>query len=378
MMMGENFISYFNKVTGAVNNYYVETEDEINIIRLKNATGINEIYPVTIDSLFNKGLDKFDYLLSQMKFKKVLSDFARKIDLAVVLGGDDFTEDYGWKDPLLSTIRFNLLRREGIKVVMLGQTMGPYRSFRKPAMKILLRKINKIYPRDKLTYNYLMSLGLKNISLTDDLALLPLAKQEIKERSREYITYCPSELIYRYTKEGNRENWVEFNRFLLETILDRYPDKKLVLLAHVLRPEHADDRIMVGELYDLLSTRYKDRILAERGEMYPYEVRNYIQQSVFVVSGRMHPVISSIQCGIPAIALSYSSKYWGIIGERYGLGEYIIDIRYLNYKEMKGRFIYLINKIEDEYEQIEEKMKKNNTVAKKNILSALEEIRDLK
>ena len=56
----------------------------------------------------------------------------------------------------------------------------------------------------------------------------------------------------------------------------------------------------------------------------------------------MHPVVSSIQCEIPAIALSYSSKYWGIIGERYGLGDYIIDVRHLNYDEMKKKFVELI------------------------------------
>ena len=40
----------------------------------------------------------------------------------------------------------------------------------------------------------------------DDLALLPLPKQEIQERTKEYITFCPSELIYRYVKEGSRSN----------------------------------------------------------------------------------------------------------------------------------------------------------------------------
>jgi hypothetical protein len=39
MMMGENFISYFNEATGVENNYYVETMDEINIQRLINSTG---------------------------------------------------------------------------------------------------------------------------------------------------------------------------------------------------------------------------------------------------------------------------------------------------------------------------------------------------
>ena len=124
-------------------------------------------------------------------------------------------------------------------------------------------------------------------------------------RNKQYITYCPSELIYRYSKEGTREDWIDFNLFMIGRIMNKYRDKKLVLLAHVLRPEHVDDRIIVNEIYSLVKDKYKDRVIIENNAMYPYEVRSYIQQSLFTISSRMHPVVSSIQCEIPAIALSY-------------------------------------------------------------------------
>lgn len=374
MMMGENFISYFNKITGKANSFYVETGDKANITRLINATGIREIFPAEAGSLFGPGLDSPSRLMSQIKAKRVVSDFAKKIDLVVVLGGDDFTEDYGWKDPLLSAARLALLRREGIKVVMLGQTMGPYASFRAPAMKYLLGQINRIYTRDDLSYEYLEGLGLKNISRADELALLPLAKQETKERTKEYIACFPSELIYRYAKEEGRELWIRFNQFMLEALLHRYPAKKLVLLAHVLKPAHADDRIIVQELGNSMKDAYKDRIIVETNEMYPWETRNYIQQSLFVVSSRMHPVISAIQCGIPAISLSYSNKFWGVIGKRFGLWDNIIDVRYHDYSEMKERFLELIDRIEAEYERTREKMARNRGAAERNIMGTLEEI----
>ena len=44
MMMGENFISYFDKISKERNKYYVETDDEINIERLWHATGNSDIY----------------------------------------------------------------------------------------------------------------------------------------------------------------------------------------------------------------------------------------------------------------------------------------------------------------------------------------------
>ena len=373
-MMGENFISYFDRVSGAANEYYVETEDIVNIQRLKAATLLDNIFPSNPGSLFIEGFNKYDHILSFMKLKKAVSDFTESIDLVVVLGGDDFTEDYGWKSPLLYAVQFNLLKREGLKIVMLGQTMGPFHSFRIPLMKRLLNRIDRIYPRDQLTYQYLKDFGLANISITDDLALLPLKKQEMRECKRELITFCPSELIYRYAKEGNRETWIDFSRFMLETILKRYPDKKVILLAHVLKPEHVDDRRIVNELYQLLREKYKNRIIAIDFEIYPNEVRKFIQRSQFIVSARMHAVLSSFQCGIPAVALSYSSKYWGIIGDRYGLPEYIIDVRHLNYKQMRAKFIALLDKMEAEQLLIEEKIKRNNALAEKNIMDTLKEI----
>lgn len=374
MMMGENFISSFNKITDKKNKYYVETDDEVNITRLKEATGINEIYAVKQNSLFKEDTQKNDYILGYLRVKNVISKTIMNIDLVVILGGDDFTEDYGWKRPIVNGIKFNMLKREGLKVVMLGQTMGPYQSFRKPVMKYLLSKIDKIYPRDPITYNYLGEMGLKNIDITDDLALLPLSKQEIKPRSKEYITYCPSELIYRFSKEGNRQDWIEFNLFMVDEIMKKYPSKKLVILPHVTRPEVVDDSIIANELYALVESKYGDRIIIEKSEMFPYEVRNYIQQSLITISSRMHPVVSSIQCEIPAIALSYSSKYWGIIGERYGLGDYIIDVRHLNYEEMRTKFTQLLSTIESEYEQIQDKMHKKNKLANEIIMKTLIEI----
>lgn len=374
MMMGENFISYFDKISKERNKYYVETDDEINIERLRYATGNSDIYFIPKNSLFKQGINKYDYIYSYYGIKDIFSDFIKQVDMVVVLGGDDFTEDYGWKGPIKNAIRFNLIKKTGLKLVMLGQTMGPYHSFRKPIMKNLLGKVDKIYLRDPITYKYLKNLGLKNIILTDDLALLPLSKQEIKEKTKEYITYCPSELIYRYSPEGKRESWIDFNLFMINAIMDKYPDKKLALIAHVLKPEKVDDRKIVNELYQNVEARYKDRIMVEDRILYPYQVRNYIQQSLFTVSSRMHPVVSSIQCEIPAIALSYSNKYWGIIGERYGLKDYILDVRYLSYDQMKDKFIYLLSTLDHEYETIQKEMMNKNELARKSILSSLREI----
>lgn len=378
MMMGENFITYFNKACGLENRYYVETRDDKNIQRLMDATGSSDIHPVPMDHLLRKGLSKYDYLLSLLKMKKITFDFLDNIDLVVVLGGDDFTEDYGWKEPILRAIEFNQVAREGLPVVLLGQTMGPYHSFRVPFMKNLLKGVSRIYPRDQRTYNYLNQIGMKNISLTDDLALLPLTRQQEEEGTKGYITYCPSELIYRYTIDGSRKNWIDFNLFMIDRILEWFPDKKLILLAHVLKPEDADDRVIVNELYNLTTDKYSGRIVAKNEEMLPWEARQLIARSALVVSARMHPVISAIQCLVPSISLSYSTKFWGIVGDRYELGRQIIDVRTLNYDEMKETFANMLECIEEEWVKMEGSIKRKNELAAMNIEKTLRELTDLR
>ena len=55
----------------------------------------------------------------------------------------------------------------------------------------------------------------------------------------------------------------------------------------------------------------RDRILVEDREIYPYQVRNYIQQSLFTILVECIQY-SSLQCEVPAIAFSYILSIGGL------------------------------------------------------------------
>ena len=240
-----------------------------------------------------------------------------------------------------------------------------------------------------MTLTYLDGLGLKNVGAMDDLAMLPLARQRespvsqegmclcregAAARPGEYITYCPSELIYRYTREASREKWMQFNLFLLVEVLSRYPDKKLLLLAHVLKPDHVDDRKAVRELQKLLESKYQGRVLKADSEQYPFEARALLQKSHFVIAARMHGAVSALQCGVPALTLSYSAKFWGVIGEGYGMRDYILDVRQMDDPQMRERSRHLLDQLEANLELIGETLNRKNRSAENSIISALGEI----
>ena len=374
MMMAENFITWFDRVSGAVHRYYVETGAREHVERLQAATGSEQIQISPLNALFADRISKKDYLMALAGKKTVLKADRPALDMVVVLGGDDLTEDYGWKGPLTQAVKLALLKKSGLHVVLLGQTMGPYGSWRRPVLARLLGRLDRILPRDPITYRYLAAMGLRNLALTDDLALMPLARQKSADNQQKYITFCPSELIHRYARDEGRAGWLALNKTVIDTLMGRYPELTLVLLAHVLQPASVDDRPLVRELYDWAAPRYPGRVEKQDQILLPYQVREIIGQSRLTVSARMHPVISSLQGQVPALAFSYSQKYWGIIGERYGLGEYILDVRQANYEQLGQDFENRLNRLEANYEDIRATMAAHNQRAEANIRAALKEL----
>jgi len=142
----------------------------------------------------------------------------------------------------------------------------------------------------------------------------------------------------------------------------------------VLKPQSSDDSIMVRDLYAHLPEDLKSRVLALDKTLLPYEVRSLIKQSAFTVSARMHPVVSSIECGVPSLCFSYSQKYWGVIGEGYGLGDFILDVRNTSFNDLYEKFTASIDKLCTNAYEISETMLRKNASDQALILQKLKEI----
>lgn len=375
MMMAENFIHYYESQSGIQNNYYVETDDIENTQkRLRTATGLVSIHAVPMGSLYRKGSISKKELLLSLAFKiNVLSDLAVKVDMVIVLGGDDYTEDYGWRSLLSQLMRINVIAGRK-KVFFIGQTMGPFYSFRRPLARYFLSKAEAVLVRDKITYEYLQKMRLGNLDEIPDLALMPLAREGETQSKARYICLFPSELIYHYSKDHSREDCLDFYASICEYLANEYPGYEMVLLPHVLKPEVSDDRVMVRDIFDALSEDAKARTLMPDNEMLPFEVRGYIKSSVFIVSARMHPVISALECNVPAICFSYSRKYWGILGEGYRLEEYILDVRNTDFGELFLSFKKALGIMQGNYKNISGRIKSKVEADQKAIIQKIAEL----
>lgn len=375
MMMAENFIHYFDSQSKLQNAYFVETDDLSNTQRrLRKATGLNNVNVVPMGSLYRKGAISKVELLASLVFRlNVLSDLAKKMDMVVVLGGDDYTEDYGWRTLVSQLLRTNVIAGR-LKVFFLGQTMGPFYSFRRPLARYFLSKVDSILVRDKITYEYLQKMKMHNIGEVPDLALMPLTLEEAADKKNKYVCLFPSELIYHYSKDKSRHACLDFYKKVCEYLLSEYTDKELVLMAHVLKPEASDDRVMARDIYNTLEDGCKERVSLIDSEMYPYEVRKYIKGSNFIVSARMHPIISALECGTPWICLSYSRKYSGILGEGYKLGDYILDVREYSFEELLQGFKKVLGIMQGDYKNIAVSVKSKLDADQKEIVRQIAEL----
>jgi len=59
----------------------------------------------------------------------------------------------------------------------------------------------------------------------------------------------------------------------------------------------------------------------------PVEARHILGNGLFTITGRMHAAVSTFQMGKPAISLSYSVKYKGVIGEGLGMNDLVIEAK---------------------------------------------------
>ncbi|CEI73363.1 polysaccharide pyruvyl transferase family protein [Romboutsia hominis] len=337
-MMVTNFMYYLDKYSGNKNEYELDVYNDEDLENYKQQYNEGIMSRKTIDynlyystNIIQKILNKIkrDYFSSYYT-KKNLNELCKNTESLVILGGDDLSEYYGIKSLENELYRINYIKNK-MNLYLVGQTIGPFKEERITKARVAMEGV-KIYSRDPWTTKYLQNdLGLKNISDSRDLAFLPLPYQENKEiedkilnkynlNREEYITLIPSGLYESYCPDINIyvNTWVD----IIKSIIDMNPDKKIVLLSHVLRPKAGDDRNIIKKIQDKASNL--DKMICIYDELTPLQARFILGNGMFTITGRMHGAISTLQMKKPAISISYSVKYNGVIGEGLGLKELIV------------------------------------------------------
>lgn len=389
-MMVTNFMYYISKEINDI-EFVLDVYNDEDLDNYKVQSGIKNIKRETIDynfSLSKNILEKIKNKLKRELFydicsKKNIATLMKTTDKLIILGGDDLSEYYGIK-PLKR--EFNRLSKikEKVDLYIVGQTIGPFSEDNKRIVKECLKDTH-IYSRDPWTTKYLENdLNIKDAIDSSDLAFLDLPNQNDKNHEKkilnkynlekdEYVTIVPSGLYRSYCddKEIYIENWLE----IIKNISIRFKDKKIVLIGHVLRDRIVDDRNIIKDIQSKLDNC--KNIIFIYDEMMPLEARYILGNGVFTITGRMHGAISTFQMKKPAISLSYSVKYDGVIGLGLGLSELIVDGKDKNKwisKDVTNKTIEKIDYLLSNYSDIKDKIDKKTKIAQKNAFEMINDI----
>lgn len=323
LMMAVNTMSEINKKIPN-SEFYVDSQTEEDLERLKKEIGTDKIYFFKQKYSNNKVINKIIRVIRRNFFYK------KEYDAIVVLGGDDISEYYGLESLKGKLKHISQNTRLGLKTVLVGQTIGPFTGERIEQAKKVLNKV-KIYTRDDNCIEYLKSIGIVTGIKGRDLAFLDLPNnpkgilEKYNLKKEEYVTVVPSGLYKWYTDDYDKylSEQLTIIRYLMNN--NRLAGKKIVLLSHVIKPDSVDDRKVIKDICNKLNDEEKALIVPVYDVLLSSEARKILAGGILTVTGRMHAAVSTLFSRKPALSLSYSVKYAGVIGEGLKRSDLIIE-----------------------------------------------------
>ena len=164
--------------------------------------------------------------------------------------------------------------------------------------------------------------------------------------------------------------------------LENLKGKKIVLLPHVLLPQHVDDRIVITEIMENISEKYRNKIVAIYDDMLPSEAREILGNGLFTITGRMHAAVSTLFMRKPAISLSYSIKYSGVIGDGLDLNNLVIECKDSRLWQegkvsqiVKEKVEYVLNNYDDLVDKIDSNVREATNKTKEELENLILDIK---
>ena len=265
---------------------------------------------VPIHDIEYRLVHKLGIILPFTRFGK----YVKQVELeAAIYGGDGFSDIYGTRTFMKRMNQTWILRRAGIPLIFLPQTIGPFKEKQNYDVAVkLLRYAKGIYVRDNKFISEFNKLGLK-YTQTQDLSAFMVPEPwdiEIKENA---IGLNVSGLAYSNTFQGLEGQFDAYPQ-LIERIIDHFRRKgcTIYLITHsynYYKPIKDDDMLACREVYHRLRDK-SNVVLIDRDLISP-QIKYLISKMTFFIGARMHANFAAIYTKVPVFGMAYSYKFEG-------------------------------------------------------------------
>lgn len=256
-------------------------------------------------------------------------------DAVLMIGGDNFTLDYGV--PRLFYTFHEMCLRAKKPIVLWGASIGPFGKapeFEKLAAA-QMRRMDLILARESMTVDYLASIGVTdNVKRVNDPAFcMKPRRPELSEELEAFlaagcigINLSPLVGLYELP---SIEAWVERAREVL-THLHAKLGLPILLVPHVIDRDgqditRCDDLFMKAVAADLIAAGLPIKIVP--AHLSAAEVKWVIGRTQVYAGARMHSTVAAVSGHVPTVFITYSNKAIGMARDIYGDDSMIVDGR---------------------------------------------------
>jgi len=289
-----------------------------------------------------------------------------------IAGGDSFSDIYGYKRfayivlPQILTILLNK------KLVLLPQTLGPFKSkISQITSRYIIKNASIVYSRDQQGLEDSKKI-LQNKYRSDKFKFcydvgFAIQSHEMQNEDTEYLSdltknnsltgFNISGLLYigGYTKKnmfGLHEDYQQLVKEIIKYLIT-VKKSKIVFIPHVLGEGHniESDESAINLIYDEMSGTYPDDIIRLRHKYNQNQIKHIIKMCDLFLGSRMHSCIAAASQCIPPVSLAYSKKFVGVM-QSVGLEGLVADLRVLSIPQV----LEIINRAFDNRVEIESEL----------------------
>jgi polysaccharide pyruvyl transferase WcaK-like protein len=237
-----------------------------------------------------------------------------EVDVVLDASGFAFSDQWGPSQARGLVNKMKEKRRQGQKLVLLPQALGPFKDPEVAAFSMrLFARAELVYARDQHSYDAVHDLGSgNNLRLSPDITLL----------------------VHGLSAEGESERG-PFTAIVPNIrMLDKTPDRSGEAYLSVLERAVSSSRRLGIEPVVVLHDSTQDRelippLFARTGELRvltstdPLRLKGILGSAHMVVASRFHALVSSLSQGVPCIATGWSHKYQGLFRD-FGCEDFLL------------------------------------------------------